>query len=121
MAKSDTDREILIVLLKILTGEYSCRAQNIAGTAMRNISLSVFVQPEITISNDSYIWIYSENEKTEGLELSCPAVGNPKPQISWFKLGTPVESLHDDVVIKGDSLFIPNVQVFPIFWPLKND
>ena len=106
-------REIILTRIVVykFKGEYSCRAQNLAGTAMRNISLSVFVQPEILISKDSIVWIYSDDEQSEELELECPAVGNPKPEISWFKLGTPVESLHDDVVIRGDSLIIPTVKV----------
>ncbi|XP_072885672.1 neural cell adhesion molecule 1-like isoform X8 [Hemitrygon akajei] len=61
-------------------GEYICIAQNKAGDFEMEITLQVFVKPEIT---------YAENKTVVELEsqitLTCEAKGDPTPTITWMK------------------------------------
>ncbi|XP_051895615.1 neural cell adhesion molecule 1-like isoform X5 [Pristis pectinata] len=61
-------------------GEYICIAQNKAGNNELEITLQVFVKPEIT---------YVENKTAVELEsqitLTCEAKGDPTPTITWTK------------------------------------
>ncbi|XP_078283084.1 neural cell adhesion molecule 1a isoform X3 [Rhinoraja longicauda] len=61
-------------------GEYICMAQNKAGVYELEITLRVFVKPEIT---------YVENKTVVELEdhitLTCEANGDPTPSITWMK------------------------------------
>ena len=75
------------------------------------MTVSVLIPPKILRDIDAVIWDNSESGFVEdGLVLSCPADGIPRPKISWFKLGIPVAQLHDDVIIADDTLSIPVVK-----------
>ncbi|XP_048471366.1 neural cell adhesion molecule 1a isoform X6 [Rhincodon typus] len=61
-------------------GDYICIAQNKAGDAELEITLQVFVKPEIT-----YVENKTAVELEEQITLTCEAKGDPTPTIVWMK------------------------------------
>ncbi|XP_067827105.1 neural cell adhesion molecule 1-like isoform X8 [Heptranchias perlo] len=61
-------------------GEYICIAQNKAGDFEVEITLSVFVKPEIT-----YVENKTAIELEEQITLTCESKGDPTPTIIWMK------------------------------------
>ncbi|XP_072449303.1 neural cell adhesion molecule 1a isoform X8 [Chiloscyllium punctatum] len=61
-------------------GDYICIAQNKAGDAELEITLRVFVKPEIT-----YVENKTAVELEEQITLTCEAKGDPTPTIVWMK------------------------------------
>ncbi|XP_055516615.1 neural cell adhesion molecule 1a isoform X3 [Leucoraja erinacea] len=61
-------------------GEYVCMAQNKAGVYELEITLRVFVRPEITyVENKTVV------EQEDHITLTCEAKGDPTPSITWMK------------------------------------
>ena len=74
------------------------------------MTVQILVPPKILREIDAVIWDdLDESYVADGLELTCPADGVPSPNITWFKLGTRVEMLHDDIEIDGESMKFPIV------------
>ncbi|XP_072342727.1 neural cell adhesion molecule 1-like isoform X6 [Scyliorhinus torazame] len=61
-------------------GDYVCIAQNKAGDAELEITLKVYVKPEIT-----YVENKTAVELEEQITLTCEAKGDPTPTIIWMK------------------------------------
>uniref|UniRef100_UPI00398E6F5F neural cell adhesion molecule 1-like isoform X2 n=1 Tax=Pristiophorus japonicus TaxID=55135 RepID=UPI00398E6F5F len=61
-------------------GDYICIAQNKAGDVEMEITLRVFVKPEIT-----YVENKTAVELEEQITLTCEAKGDPTPTIIWTK------------------------------------
>ncbi|KAH9500753.1 Hemicentin-1, partial [Bulinus truncatus] len=81
------------------SGTYSCTATNPAGFASRDVTLTVHGAPEIS-------GIYSEyNEVVEKnpIILPCPAVGTPKPIVTWQKDNLPLGTSESGVVQLSDG------------------
>ncbi|MEE6496324.1 hypothetical protein FKM82_002300 [Ascaphus truei] len=89
-------------------GKYTCLVTNAAGEKKKNFDLNVLVPPRIVgnILEDIKV-----KEKTN-VTLSCEAVGNPVPQMTWLKDGQPVlEDVHHQIVYGGQRLHITNGMV----------
>ncbi|XP_035998622.1 neural cell adhesion molecule 1 isoform X5 [Fundulus heteroclitus] len=108
---------------KVDEGDYTCIAKNKAGEKAEEVSLNVFVLPNITYFNNQ-----TASEFDEEVTLTCEASGDPTPTISW-KFGNRVftegeqaswtrpdkyESLDRNVVVRSharvSSLTLKNVQ-----------
>ncbi|XP_031164139.1 neural cell adhesion molecule 1a isoform X25 [Sander lucioperca] len=63
---------------KVDEGDYTCIAKNKAGEKAEEVSLNVFVQPKITYLNNQTV-----SEFDEQVTLTCEALGDPTPTISW--------------------------------------
>ncbi|XP_039473877.1 neural cell adhesion molecule 1a isoform X5 [Oreochromis aureus] len=106
--------ELLIKhVTKVDEGDYACIAKNKAGEKTEEVSLSVFVQPNIT-----YLSNQTASEFDDQVILTCQASGDPTPTISW-SFGNKVftegeQSLDRNVVVRSharvSSLTLKNVQ-----------
>ncbi|XP_017275359.1 neural cell adhesion molecule 1a isoform X3 [Kryptolebias marmoratus] len=98
---------------KVDEGDYTCIAKNKAGEKTEEVSLNVFVIPNITYFNNQ-----TASEFDEEVTLTCEASGDPTPTISW-RFGNRVftegeQSLDKNVVVRSharvSSLTLKNVQ-----------
>ncbi|XP_027886395.1 neural cell adhesion molecule 1a isoform X11 [Xiphophorus couchianus] len=98
---------------KVDEGDYTCIAKNKAGEKTEEVSLNVFVLPNITYFNNE-----TASEFDEEVTLTCEASGDPTPTISW-RFGNRVftegeQSLDRNVVVRSharvSSLTLKNVQ-----------
>uniref|UniRef100_A0ABM5GDB4 Hemicentin-1 n=1 Tax=Pogona vitticeps TaxID=103695 RepID=A0ABM5GDB4_9SAUR len=87
------------------TGQYVCKAINIAGRDDKNFHLNIHVPP--TIEGPEQEWI---NETISNpVTFTCDATGIPPPRITWFKNGKPLEnaaSLEMHILAGGSKLQI---------------
>ncbi|XP_046985732.1 hemicentin-1-like [Schistocerca americana] len=81
-------------------GKYSCLASNIAGVSEKDYNVAVNVPPKLAqaLIDDTINSIIGSP-----VIIKCPADGNPKPDIYWFKDGTPVRN---DKIRASDTLYI---------------
>ncbi|XP_030633946.1 neural cell adhesion molecule 1b [Chanos chanos] len=63
---------------KLDEGDYTCIAENKAGQREEELSLKVFVRPQITFLENA-----STTEMEEQIRLTCEATGDPTPSITW--------------------------------------
>ncbi|XP_014824356.1 PREDICTED: neural cell adhesion molecule 1-like isoform X7 [Poecilia mexicana] len=63
---------------KVDEGDYTCIAKNKAGEKTEEVSLNVFVLPNITYFNNQ-----TASEFDDEVTLTCEASGDPTPTISW--------------------------------------
>uniref|UniRef100_A0AAR2L2C6 Neuronal cell adhesion molecule n=1 Tax=Pygocentrus nattereri TaxID=42514 RepID=A0AAR2L2C6_PYGNA len=88
-------------------GEYRCTAKNRLGSVHHTISVTVKAAP---------YWISApRNLVLAPLEtgvLTCRARGNPKPTISWFMNGVPIENAPTDLTrkVEDDTIIFTEVQ-----------
>ncbi|KAM8931068.1 hemicentin-1 [Pelodytes ibericus] len=61
-------------------GTYTCIAQNLAGTALGKMKLKVHVPPEIKPHQKEYVITMDKS-----VTMLCEAIGNPAPEIVWYK------------------------------------
>ncbi|XP_035761291.1 neural cell adhesion molecule 1a [Neolamprologus brichardi] len=111
---NDDGSELLIKhVTKVDEGDYTCIAKNKAGEKTEEVSLSVFVQPNIT-----YLSNQTASEFDDQVTLTCQASGDPTPTISW-SFGNKVftegeQSVDRNVVVRSharvSSLTLKNVQ-----------
>uniref|UniRef100_A0A915MU68 Ig-like domain-containing protein n=1 Tax=Meloidogyne javanica TaxID=6303 RepID=A0A915MU68_MELJA len=86
-------------------GTYACKAENIAGSAIKPLTLGVGSPPTILPSPET---VYVQIGQTA--TLNCRVDGNPKPQIQWLKNGSPIDALIEEQLryshLPDDSLHI---------------
>ncbi|KAL3078999.1 hypothetical protein niasHS_014781 [Heterodera schachtii] len=91
-------------------GIYSCKAQNLAGTDIKPLTLGIGSVPSIVPGPDS---VFAEIQRT--VSIPCRAFGVPKPQIRWLINGEPIGTGERGekeriVHLPDDSLLIKEVQ-----------
>ncbi|XP_030599804.1 neural cell adhesion molecule 1b isoform X9 [Archocentrus centrarchus] len=74
----DGSEMTIMDVTKLDEGEYTCIAKNKAGETEKELSLRVFVKPNIT-----YIINRTATEMEEQVTLTCEASGDPTPTITW--------------------------------------
>ncbi|XP_033885551.3 hemicentin-1-like isoform X1 [Acipenser ruthenus] len=92
------------------TGQYVCKAANIAGQVDKNFHLNVYVPPSIDGPKDVKVLETISNPVT----FSCDATGIPPPTLTWLKNGRPIgnsESLEMHILSGGSKLQIARSQL----------
>ncbi|XP_021098568.1 hemicentin-1 [Heterocephalus glaber] len=91
------------------TGQYVCRAINVAGRDDKNFHLNVYVLPSIEGPEREVVVETISNPVT----LTCDATGIPPPMITWLKNHKPLEnsdSLEVHILSGGSKLQIARSQ-----------
>ncbi|XP_069890339.1 hemicentin-1 [Dipodomys merriami] len=91
------------------TGQYVCRAINVAGRDDKNFHLNVYVPPSIEGPEREAVVETISNPVT----LTCDATGIPPPSIAWLKNHKPIEnsdSLEVHILSGGSKLQIARSQ-----------
>ncbi|KAJ1074876.1 hypothetical protein K5549_020565, partial [Capra hircus] len=91
------------------TGQYVCRAINVAGRDDKNFHLNVYVPPSIEGPENEVTVETVSNPVT----LTCDATGIPPPSIAWLKNHKPIEnsgSLEVHILSGGSKLQIARSQ-----------
>ncbi|CAD5123226.1 DgyrCDS11587 [Dimorphilus gyrociliatus] len=70
-------------------GLYECIAENEAGIATRQFSLTVDEQPKIIFNEPTQKTVAIK----DSLTLECPAYASPEPVVRWFKDGIPFNKM----------------------------
>ncbi|XP_061680955.1 hemicentin-1 isoform X2 [Syngnathoides biaculeatus] len=92
------------------TGQYVCKATNIAGQVDKNFHLNIYVPPGIDGPADEKVVETISNPVT----FTCDATGIPPPSLTWLKNGRPIESsgsLEMHIFSGGSKLQIARSQV----------
>ncbi|XP_032884067.1 hemicentin-1 isoform X2 [Amblyraja radiata] len=92
------------------TGQYVCKATNIAGQVDKNFHLNVHVPPRIEGRAEENVSEIINNPVT----FACDATGIPPPTLSWLKNGRTIEnadSLEMHVLSGGSKLQIVRSQL----------
>uniref|UniRef100_A0A8C2UJN2 Hemicentin-1 n=1 Tax=Coturnix japonica TaxID=93934 RepID=A0A8C2UJN2_COTJA len=92
------------------TGQYLCKAINIAGRDDKNFRLNVYVPPNIEGSEEELIIETISNP----VAFMCDATGIPPPTLVWLKNGKPLENsdhLQVHVLSGGSKLQIARSQL----------
>ena len=69
-------------------GEYQCVAENIAGRENMIATLTIQEVPQITMNPEGSFQV----KEGEPLKISCMAKGDPKPRVSWEKMGSQAQA-----------------------------
>ncbi|XP_041648005.1 hemicentin-1 [Cheilinus undulatus] len=92
------------------TGQYVCKATNVAGQVDKNFHLNIYVPPSIDGPPEEKVVETISNPVT----FSCDATGIPPPSLSWLKNGRPIEnseSLEMHIFSGGSKLQIARSQL----------
>ncbi|MBN3312119.1 HMCN1 protein, partial [Atractosteus spatula] len=92
------------------TGQYVCKATNIAGQVDKNFHLNVYVPPSIDGPKEERHLETISNPVT----FACDATGIPPPSVTWLKNGRPIEnseSLEMHILSGGNKLQIARSQL----------
>ncbi|MEE6496307.1 hypothetical protein FKM82_002295, partial [Ascaphus truei] len=66
-------------------GTYMCIATNIVGQDNANVTVEIQAPPTLSDLEPPYDNPYQERVTKQQISLPCPAEGNPKPIIKWFR------------------------------------
>uniref|UniRef100_A0A914H3L7 Ig-like domain-containing protein n=1 Tax=Globodera rostochiensis TaxID=31243 RepID=A0A914H3L7_GLORO len=89
-------------------GTYACKAENLAGSEIKPITLGIGSAPTIMAGPDS---VFGYIQRT--VTILCRAIGVPKPQVRWLMNGEPIGEGGETerfVHLPDDSLLIKDVQ-----------
>ncbi|XP_033937393.1 hemicentin-1 [Pseudochaenichthys georgianus] len=92
------------------TGQYVCKATNVAGQVDKNFHLNIYVPPSIDGPAEESVVETISNPVT----FACDATGIPPPSLAWLKNGRPIEnseSLEMHIFAGGSKLQIARSQV----------
>ncbi|KAJ0032742.1 hypothetical protein NQD34_002823 [Periophthalmus magnuspinnatus] len=92
------------------TGQYVCKATNVAGQVDKNFHLNIYVPPSIDGPSEETFVETISNPVT----FACDATGIPPPSLTWLKNGLPIEnseSLEMHIFSGGSKLQIARSQV----------
>ncbi|XP_055020737.1 hemicentin-1 [Boleophthalmus pectinirostris] len=92
------------------TGQYVCKATNVAGQVDKNFHLNIYVPPSIDGPSEETFVETISNPVT----FACDASGIPPPSLTWLKNGLPIEnseSLEMHIFSGGSKLQIARSQV----------
>ncbi|KAM7409728.1 hypothetical protein PAMA_001291 [Pampus argenteus] len=92
------------------TGQYVCKATNIAGQVDKNFHLNIYVPPSIDGPAEERVVETISNPVT----FACDATGIPPPSLTWLKNGRPIEhseSLEMHIFSGGSKLQIARSQL----------
>ncbi|XP_032380766.1 hemicentin-1 isoform X2 [Etheostoma spectabile] len=70
------------------TGQYVCKATNVAGQVDKNFHLNIYVPPSIHGPAEENVVETISNPVT----FACDATGIPPPSLTWLKNGRPIEN-----------------------------
>ncbi|XP_074490966.1 hemicentin-1 isoform X1 [Sebastes fasciatus] len=70
------------------TGQYVCKATNVAGQVDKNFHLNIYVPPSIDGPAEESVVETISNPVT----FACDATGIPPPSLAWLKNGRPIEN-----------------------------
>ncbi|KAM3875993.1 hemicentin-1 [Diretmus argenteus] len=92
------------------TGQYVCKATNVAGQVDKNFHLNIYVPPSIDGPTEESVVEIISNPVT----FACDATGIPPPSLTWLKNGRPIESsesLEMHILSGGSKLQIARSQL----------
>ncbi|XP_042370765.1 hemicentin-1 [Plectropomus leopardus] len=92
------------------TGQYVCKATNVAGQVDKNFHLNIYVPPSIDGPAEESVVETISNPVT----FACDATGIPPPSLAWLKNGRPIEnseSLEMHIFSGGSKLQIARSQL----------
>ncbi|XP_028442536.1 hemicentin-1 isoform X2 [Perca flavescens] len=92
------------------TGQYVCKATNVAGQVDKNFHLNIYVPPSIDGPAEGSVVETISNPVT----FACDATGIPPPSLTWLKNGRPIEnseSLEMHIFSGGSKLQIARSQL----------
>ncbi|XP_053178575.1 hemicentin-1 [Scomber japonicus] len=92
------------------TGQYVCKATNVAGQVDKNFHLNIYVPPSIDGPTEERVVETISNPVT----FACDATGIPPPSLTWLKNGRPIEnseSLEMHIFSGGSKLQIARSQL----------
>ncbi|KAF1385466.1 hypothetical protein PFLUV_G00108060 [Perca fluviatilis] len=92
------------------TGQYVCKATNVAGQVDKNFHLNIYVPPSIDGPAEESVVETISNPVT----FACDATGIPPPSLTWLKNGRPIEnseSLEMHIFSGGSKLQIARSQL----------
>ncbi|XP_029988074.1 hemicentin-1 [Sphaeramia orbicularis] len=92
------------------TGQYVCKATNVAGQVDKNFHLNIYVPPSIDGPAEESVVETISNPVT----FACDATGIPPPSLTWLKNGRPIEnseSLEMHIFSGGGKLQIARSQL----------
>uniref|UniRef100_A0A4W6D352 Hemicentin-1 n=1 Tax=Lates calcarifer TaxID=8187 RepID=A0A4W6D352_LATCA len=91
------------------TGQYVCKATNVAGQVDKNFHLNIYVPPSI----DGPVVERVVETISNPVTFACDATGIPPPSLTWLKNGRPIEnseSLEMHIFSGGSKLQIARSQ-----------
>ncbi|KAI3368574.1 hypothetical protein L3Q82_025583, partial [Scortum barcoo] len=92
------------------TGQYVCKATNVAGQVDKNFHLNIYVPPSIDGPAEESVVETISNPVT----FACDGTGIPPPSLAWLKNGRPIEnseSLEMHIFSGGSKLQIARSQL----------
>uniref|UniRef100_UPI00358FF026 neural cell adhesion molecule 1-like n=1 Tax=Myxine glutinosa TaxID=7769 RepID=UPI00358FF026 len=109
-AKFSFERRHTVLVVHNITkddsGLYVCSASNKAGDAEAEVTLHVFVPPEVTFVENP-----SAAEGDDSVQLTCEAEGEPMPKISWRRLSDGMIFRHGEQDPEGRAVVTSNAEL----------
>ncbi|CAH2311914.1 hemicentin-1 isoform X2 [Pelobates cultripes] len=90
-------------------GKYTCVATNAAGETEQSMWLNIYEPPKIKNSGDI---LHETVHGGHSVILECNAVGNPAPEITWFKGNAQLLISGEVTLVDGRHIQIGNAQIF---------